>query len=336
MLASLTLAAGCGGGGGGGGGQPAAPAAQGLQYLVVTIDVEALPGRQSEDHVERLIYGNFPGRGRAGIVEMMDIADRHQVKLTFFLDVLEEVLYPTQIEAAAELIVRRGHDLQLHTHPEQMPRAFFAKLGFPRKASNELSEAEADALFREVRNIVADWKVPPFIAYRAGSYRYSQGLVQAMPKAGIAFSFNYNIAGRSQHGLGLANVAMFRWENDVVEIPVSYVDQPEAAPVRFDDSVCIAGAGPRDAYALISRFQQQWRSSNVLVMMMHSWSLLDLDSRTDHFEYRGPDKTRAFDRFLASLPRHVKVVTATELSSLVARGVVSVGGAMTTSEVFGK
>jgi hypothetical protein len=329
----LTLVAGCGGADGD---QPSPPVTQDVQYLVVTIDVEAQPSRQSQHHVDRLIYGNFPGQGRAGIVEMMDIADRYSVKLTFFLDVLEEVLYPTQIEAVAKLIVARGHDLQLHTHPENMPDAFFAKLGFPRKISNELSEPEADALFREVKNIVADWNVPPFIAYRAGSYRYSRGLVQAMPKAGIAFSYDYNITGRSQRKLRLENVGMFRWENDVVEIPVSYIDQPAANPVRFDDSAYVNTGNPQDAYDLIFAFQKQWPSSNVLVMMMHSWSLLELDPSTNYFEYKGSAKARLFEHYLASLPRQVKVVTATELSKLIAQGVISVNDRMITAEVFGK
>jgi len=320
---------------GGGSDQPTAASVV-PQYLVITIDVEAQPARQSQDHVERLIYGNFPGQGHAGIVDMMDIADRHNVKLTFFLDVLEEVLYPKQIEAVARLIVARGHDLQLHTHPENMPDAFFKKLGFPRTISNELNQAEAAALFAEVKHIVAGWGVPPFLAYRAGSYRYSQGLVQAMPQAGLAFDYNYNITGRSQRKLGLKNVAMFRWENDVVEIPVSYVEQPPAAPVQFNDSAYVTSGRPQDAVDLILKFQEQWHSPNVMIMMMHSWSLLALKPGSDYFEYAGPAKADLFDRFLTALPPQVKVVTATDVSKLVAQGALSVSDRMNTAEVFRK
>lgn len=326
----LVFVAGCGGGSE----RPAVSVAP--QYLVITIDVEALPARQSQDHVERLIYGNFPGLGRAGIVEMMDIADRHKVKLTFFLDVLEEVIYPKQIEAVARLIVARGHDLQLHTHAEIMPDEFFAKLGFPRKISNELNGDEAAALFAEIKNIVAGWGLPPFVAYRAGSYRYSQGMVQAMPQAGITFSYNYNVLGPSQRKPGLENFAMFRWENDVVEIPVSYIEQSTDALVRFDDSSYVKTGRPQDAYALILKFQEQWPSSNVLIMMLHSWTLLELNPGSNYFEYAGPARADLFDRFLSSLPPQVKVVTATELSKLVTQDVVSVSDRMSTSEVFRK
>lgn len=325
------LIAGCGAGD-----QSSPPAAGAVQYLVITIDVEALPARASQDHVQRLIYGSFPGRGRAGIVEMMDIADRRGVKLTFFLYVLEEVIYPKEIEPVAKLIVARGHDLQLHTHPDAMPDAFFTKLGFARKSSNELNESEAAALFAEVSNIVAGWGVPPFIAYRAGGFRYSRGLVRAMPAAGIAFSYNYNITGRSQRKLNLENIALFRWENEVIEIPISYIEQPSGVFIQFNDSAYLNTGNLHDAYDLIAEFQEQWQSSNVLIMMMHSWSFLELKPGTDYFEYEDSAKADLFDQFLASLPRQVRVVSATQLSELVAQGALSAANRLNTADVFGQ
>lgn len=330
VFALLALVAGCGGGG-----QVPSPAPpQATQYLVITIDVEAFRHRQSQDHVERLIYGNFPGRGRAGIVDMMDVADRHHVKLTFFLDVLEEFFYPKQIEAVARLIVARGHDLQLHTHTAQMPDSFFARLGFPRKSSDQFTESEATAVFNEARHVVAEWGVPPFLAYRAGAFSYGRGLVQAMPKAGIAFSYNYNILEPSQKAHGFENIPLFRWENGLVEIPFSYIDQSPGHHVRFDDFMYTRTSSPEDAYRLIDEFQAQWPSPNVLVMMFHCWSLLERDPATDYFEYRDSAKLRLFDRFLASLPKHVQVVSATALSELVAQGVLSISNHMNSAEVF--
>ncbi len=138
---------------GGDGGRPSPTGASVTQYMVITIDVEALPARQSEDHVQRLIHGNFPHSGRAGNVDMMDIADRHNVRLTFFLDVLEEVNYSKQIEAVAILISECGHDLQLHTHVEIMPDVFFARLGFERKDTSSFIETEASALLDETKRM---------------------------------------------------------------------------------------------------------------------------------------------------------------------------------------
>jgi hypothetical protein len=155
-----------------------------------------------------------------------------------------------------------------------------------------------------------------------------------MPEAGIKFSYNYNIAGRSQRKYGLANARIFRWENGVVEIPVSYISQLPAEPVQFNDSTYLQNQNPQDAYDLISQFQSEWHSSNVLIMMMHSWSFLYLNQGSDYFEYKDSEKAELFDRFLASLPQQVKVVTATELAKLLAQGVLSVPDRMSTAEVL--
>ena len=293
------------------------------QYLVITIDTEALPHRQSQDHVQRLIYGNFPGQGRAGIVEMMDAADRHHVKLTFFLDLLEEWLYPGEIEAVAKLIVQRGHDLQPHCHVSDMPDAFYTRSGLPRTDTSTYTEAQGLLLLDELAQITRGWGVPPFTAWRLGGYRYSPGLVQAMPQRGIRTSYNYDIHGPSQRHLLPPNVPAFRWENDLLEVPVSYIDGTPpvdggvAEPIRFDDIPYERSGDPRTSYRLIDAFEHQWPSSNVLVMMLHSWSLLYpvLDGATGltYFAYQDDRKTTLFERFLAGLPPQVKVVSAREL-----------------------
>lgn len=319
----------------GGNGEAAPPYSSATQYLVISIDVEAQPRRQSDNHVQRLIYGNFPGVGRAGIVEMMDVADRRNVRLTFFLDVLEELIYPTEIEPVARLIVERGHDLQLHTHPENMSDEFFRRLGTNRKDTNEFSETEAEALFDEVKGIVAGWGIPSFVAYRAGSYRFSRGLVLAMPKAGLKYSYNYNIQGPSQRKLNLKNAPMFQWENGISEIPISYINQDKSNAVRLDDSIYVRKGDVQSACKSIRGLQDQWTSPNVLVMMLHSWSLLSVNSQSKFFEYKDSTRLVLFDRFLASLPETVRVVTASEVSHLIARGVVSIADRMSTADVFG-
>lgn len=71
-------------------------------------------------------------------------------------------------------------------------------------------------------------------------------------------------------------------------------------------------------------------------MMMHSWSFLKLQPGGDYFEYAGTAKADLFDRFLAALPQQVRVVTATQLSELVAQGAVAVADRMNTADVFRK
>lgn len=63
-----------------------------IRKLMITVDVEAQPGRAEKDHLDRLIWGKFP-HGRCGIGEMMDVADKYGAKITMFLDYCEEYLY---------------------------------------------------------------------------------------------------------------------------------------------------------------------------------------------------------------------------------------------------
>ena len=82
---------------------------------VLSVDVEALRLRAADQHVETLIYGRLNG-GEWGIGRMMDIADRHNVKITFFLDFAEVELYGEKLLDVGRYIVSRGHDLQIHCH----------------------------------------------------------------------------------------------------------------------------------------------------------------------------------------------------------------------------
>lgn len=58
---------------------------------MITVDVEAMPMRAGSKHVDTLIYGKIGG-GEYGIGKIMDIADKHHVKITFFL-ILRNVNY---------------------------------------------------------------------------------------------------------------------------------------------------------------------------------------------------------------------------------------------------
>lgn len=334
MLSGAALLTGCGGGTG-----DTSDVRQ-TQYLVITVDTEAQPARQSHDHVKRLMYGDFDREGRAGIIDMMDIADKYGIQLTFFLDVIEEILYPKKIETVAKLIVARNHDLQLHFHLDEMSDSFFTESGVAKKPSNRFNEAEATALLNEVTRIVGSWRVPPFIACRAGGFRYSAGFVKAMPKFNYKFSYNYNILGMSQRPNHLKNVPMSRWENDLIEIPVSCIGDTPASIDVFTEQAYQPPSSPRHAYDLIDKFQDEWISPNVMTMVLHSWSFLyPVDypaTGQQFFEYKDATRMAAFDYFLSSLPSHVKVVSAKQLSTLIASGSISIRNEINTGQVFAR
>lgn len=300
----------------------------GTQYLVITVDTEAQPARATDAWVDRLIYGDFGPGQRAGIDEMMDAADHAGVKVTFFLDVVEEMLYPGEIQAVAEHIAARGHDVELHTHPDVAPPELWDQLGFASTPTNEFTEPEARALFGWVQNEIDGWNIAAPIAYRAGGYRYSAGIVEAMPDFGLRESYDYNLEGKSQSDSTPSNLPTFAWENGVVEIPISYYPTL-ASHHRFDDSSYRSG----DAYDDIGAFQDQFDQPTVMTLMLHSWSLLHLDD-AGHFEYDGDQRRRDFADFLDGLPDTVVVVTPRDVDRMIADGTLAVPVHESTADIF--
>jgi hypothetical protein len=310
---------------------PAGDDGRARQLLVITIDTEALRSRADTDRVQKLIWGDFGHGRRTGIDEMMDAANAAGVPLSFFVDVLEERTYPGELRDVAEHIAARGHDVEVHTHPEQMPDEFWTDIGVSNRAPETFTRDEARAFLDETRRITADWAIPAPRSYRAGGFRYSAGLVEALPDDGYTVDYDYNIQGETQvdHDIGLLPV--FRWENDLPEVPISYIDHCGTND-RFDDFTWL-DEGQDVAYDDIRRFQDA-TPGNVLVLMMHSWSLLTLDDATRHYEWGGDEKLQAFAAFLAGLPDFVEVVSAQELADRIARGDVEIDATEETADLF--
>jgi hypothetical protein len=91
---------------------------------VVTVDVEALPRRTDTDHVNRLIHGRRGAEPPHGVGRLCDLFDAHGVRATFFVEYAACAHYGDgPIFDVAEMLAKRGHDVQLHLHPDIWLRA---------------------------------------------------------------------------------------------------------------------------------------------------------------------------------------------------------------------
>jgi len=318
------------------------PGHTGDKYIVITIDVEAQPPRQTEQHVERLIYGNFT-EGRAGILEMMDAADAIGAKLSFFVDILEEYLYPGEISQVLDDINSRGHDIQLHTHPEYIPEnvwqqwqqdPLWDELGVERTtASNCWNQGTAEFILGKELEILDQNNISKPVAFRGGAYRYNANLLNAMADLGINNSYNYNPIVSSQQ-FDRGKQPIFQWENGVYEIPVSYFSSSNN---QFSDRFDSNEWNDTDLSVSINEFFNEAKGDTVLVMMMHSWELLgteeDLEDGKYNYVYDGTWRTEAFQQFLQNLPEDVNVITATELSEKINNGEFSPYWAFDQSQI---
>src|SRR6478609_6242763 len=92
--------------------------------VFITVDTEVWPllpdWREAglTRDIDRDIYGNTPS-GSYGISYQMDVLDRHGLKGVFFVEPLfAEVAGRDRLRAIVAEIQGRGHEVQVHIHPE--------------------------------------------------------------------------------------------------------------------------------------------------------------------------------------------------------------------------
>ena len=299
--------------------------------LWITVDVEAQPRRSPEDALNRLVWGHFP-EGDFGIGSMMDIADSHSVKLTMFLDYAEEYLYGDALLDVGREIRRRGHDLQLHLHPEFLPDSFYEGASIPRVPDlNLASQVGADTLFDLLCDRHSGLTGVSPIAFRGGGYRFNGSVLGAMKRHGIRLGSNYNIAKANQP-MNFGPMPQFSWTSGVVEVPISTVFDYKNTGRHFDYNfnaslmnVCGLDTCIRSHQEFLQRFYAERGSDAIAVLVMHSWSFLELDD-DGAFSKPSIEAPERFDRLLSALEGGVSCVTSREVLNLVDSGKYRLAG----------
>lgn len=290
-----------------------------MRRIVISVDVEAFPARQSAAHVDRLIWGRF-GEKAAGIEQMMDIAERRDCAVTFFVDFCERFLHPGAMEEAAQRIVQRGHDLQLHAHPEFLSVGFWAKYGLQEWKTSlsgytrERAEPLMDFLVESARGAGA---TP--VAFRGGAFRFNHAVLGAMSRAGLPLSFNYNVKVNHQPN-NETNRSIFAWNNGVIEVPAGNGDVQGV--MRPFDINQMDLADRATVHPYLDGYFERFGDDAVLVLVMHSWSFCERNPATGHFELKDDRLMDSFDAFLSELPDGYCVRTATQLATELAAGTV--------------
>jgi hypothetical protein len=300
------------------------------KYIIITIDTEAQYPRANQNPVQELIYGNFT-QGRVGIIEMMDAANNVGIKLTFFVDVLEEYLYPGEIRQVLHDIAENGHDIQLHQHPYLIPNETWkawenesegATLSAENTTLNCWDRQAADFIVEKMISIFSEEGIETPIASRGGSYRFNAEILNSFQAHGINYSYNYNPAAANVN-VSLGKQPLFQWSNGVYEVPISFMpsaNQTIDPYKRFDESYW----NSTNLAIEIDDFFNESNGDNVLVMMLHSWSLLgtvpdDSDGKYNYI-YDGEWRKEAFVNFLGNIPEDVNIITATELAKKIESG----------------
>lgn len=292
--------------------------------VMLTVDVEALPMRAESDHINTLIYGRKDGK-EYGIGRMMDIADRHNIKMTFFVDFAECELYGDEILEVGRYIVSRGHDMQVHCHCDWLEKKI-GRPSFVNARDNYYLWYKND----EDSKIIADYVTDKYIectgkmplAFRGGEYRFGTAMLKALKEKEYVADLSYNCIRPE----ALPENKQFEYENGLLEFPVGILHNKK--PLNFNNRPLVPKSRA-DFDNIISEYKtlfndyfNYYGNDAIASMMMHSWSFMHTEERTNktwYFDMPNEVMVGFFDYFIESMKEYVDFVSVTEAINSVDR-----------------
>lgn len=287
---------------------------------MISIDVEAQPKRAENNHIDRLIYGRF-GQEEYGIGRLFDIAEKHNARLTCFLDYAEQHVYGDELLDVGRYIASRGHDLQVHLHPEFLSSSLFEKTRTRRQ--NDLfavDREQADILINYVVQTHSEITAKSPVAFRGGGYRYNNAVLAALRENNFHFNSCYNPA-RANQPFNIGPVKQFQWEENITELPISCVPNFKNInrfyEYNFNGDLLFRGSVEdciRSHELFLQTFFRTYGDDAVAVLVMHSWSLLEYNEKSGFYDGVRQDAADKFSALVEMYNKNYTVVTAESLS----------------------
>lgn len=292
---------------------------------ILTVDTEAFPVRAPEQHVDTLIYGRSKD-GEWGIGRMMDIADRHGIPITFFLDFAEVENYGDEIIEVGKYIISRGHDLQVHCHYDLLVDKVHQR--FPGIELNYHTWYDNE----EIADFIVDYCIEQYhkcsdhmpLVFRGGAYRFGAALIKKLKEKGFLADASYNFCRPRP----LPVNKQFVYENGLLELPLGKLPARGKLPAQFlnfnrlelfprhsdDYGRCIK------AYEeLFQNFYAYFGTDTIATLLMHSWSFFyDTEQvrKTGYIQTSNKHLNSCaadfFDLFLGHFSRQYDFISASE------------------------
>lgn len=274
--------------------------------VIITCDTESLSFPARYDLIEANIFGKYdPRYGTSwGIPLIMHIADSIGAKVVFFYDVFTEYACPGINARVAEMILSRGHFLELHAHIEHLPDAWWHERGYcrPTWASNYFDKMTVELVYSDALRLFKSCAGRAPTAYRAGSWRYSTNILEYLRSEGLKYSFNYHplttIRQQYPHGPDAGPLDVFRWSNGLIEVPSATLTIPNPFSNRqkyvgFESHLLRETSKYFDFVRTLSHQMPQLHHA---VLVMHSWALAEFAN--NQATSAAIEKVEAFRGFL--------------------------------------
>jgi len=168
--------------------------------VLITVDTELSPalhqrGVSPEDNLASSIFGRA-GSEAFGIGWQMDRLDAHGLTGVYFVDPMPALVYGEDvIRAIVAPVLERGHEVQLHLHPEWLRWADRSPVG-DRQGSNigDFDLADQRTLLGWGLDLIERLGAPRPIAFRAGNYGADDRTLQALADLGLRWDSSFNPA----------------------------------------------------------------------------------------------------------------------------------------------
>lgn len=214
----------------------------------ITVDVECSMGGAWADPSLRPIsprlgmMGEYDGRFY-GVPLICEILEKYGLKGTFFVEPFNDELgYPGATEPVCRYLVDRGHDVQLHIHPNHVHYGLH-RAGKPYAFTDQMADLPIDTqrrLIEEGAARIERWTGRRPMAFRAGNMAASEGTLRALEDAGLWMdsSYTFPYLGTQCRFAETEEYNGCRWYGGVLEVALSGFRQmwvpkliPPAQPV---------------------------------------------------------------------------------------------------------
>ncbi len=169
--------------------------------VLITVDTEHSIGGAFRNPLLKPVGNNRriyckTSKGDFGIPLIMSIARNYGLTLTFFLEIMNKYFFgESESREICELILSKGHDVQLHLHPNYLN--FGTDYSFGLKYNDNMHaytlRKQID-LLSESKKTLESYGAPSPVAFRAGNYGANLNTLSALHHCGFSFDSSYNLA----------------------------------------------------------------------------------------------------------------------------------------------
>ena len=290
--------------------------------VFITVDTEHSIGGAFGDRNlkpvgnEKRIWGKIVDKS-FGIPLMMDIAEPCNIRLTFFVEVMNKFHFgKDETKQVCEYIMSRGHDIQLHLHPNYLN----FRLNNPQeKAYSDLIgtyslEKQID-LIKEGIEILVQTGVSRPIAFRAGCFGANEETLRALKAVGVFIDSSYNKAYVGDTCLldnrGINDLACL---NETWEFPITnFIESTKVRRNRFKP-LDINGVSFQEMRSVLNQAKEKGPYN--ITIIMHSFSFLKpYDVQYNNVRPR-EDVIQRFKKLCEYLEKNVRFFEVRTFSSL--------------------